>query len=106
MVKVVLTPLAIEDAERLFRFLDDFSHHAAQTLKKEIVAAAKRLKKMPEMGPKEPVLEEFNRNYRYVLVLRRYKIIYLFENEVCSILMVWDCRQNPKALKDSDRFNP
>lgn len=106
MVKVDLTPSAIEDAERIFRYLDTFSHPAAQTLKKEIVAAAKRLRKMPEMGPKEPVLEEFNRNYRYILVLRRFKLIYLFEKEVCSILMVWDCRQNPKALKGSDRFNP
>jgi len=104
MVKVVLTPSAIEDVERIFRYLDAFSHLAAQTLKKEIVAAAKRLRKMPEMGPKEPVLEEFNRNYRYVLVLRRYKLIYLFENGVCSILMVWDCRQNPKRMKNSDRF--
>ena len=104
MVKVILTPTATEDAESIFRYLDAFSHRAAQTLKNEIVAAARRLKQMPEMGPKEPNLEHLERNYRYVLVLRRYKLIYLYEKEVCSILMVWDCRQNPKLLKDSDRF--
>lgn len=59
---------------------------------------------MPEMGPKEPLLEQYNRNYRYVLVQRRYKLIYLYENETCSVLMVWDCRQNPQALENSDRF--
>ena len=59
---------------------------------------------MPEMGPKEPELEYLKRNYRYVLVLRTYKLIYLYENDVCSILMVWDCRQNPKRMKDSERF--
>lgn len=32
------------------------------------------------------------------------ELIYLYENDVCSILMVWDCRQNPNSLTDSDRF--
>ena len=104
MVKVILTSSAKEDAESIFRYTDGFAHHAAQTFKNEVVAAARRLKLMPEMGPKEPLLEQYNRNYRYVLVLRRYKLIYLYENGTCSILMVWDCRQNPKQLKNSDRF--
>ena len=59
---------------------------------------------MPEIGPKEPLLEQYDKNYRYVLVQHRYKLIYLYENETCSILMVWDCRQNPNTLKDSERF--
>lgn len=25
-------------------------------------------------------------------------------NNVCSILMIWDCRQNPNALENNDRF--
>ena len=56
------------------------------------------------MGPLEPSLEHLERNYRYVLVQHRYKMIYLFENEVCSILMIWDCKKNPKLLLNSDRF--
>ncbi len=105
MVKVILTPLAIEDVENIFQSLDVFSHRAAQTLKNETIAAARRLKQMPEMGPVEPTLEHLNRNYRYVLVLRRYKLVYLYENGVCSILMVWDCRKNPAQLKGSSRFD-
>ena len=59
---------------------------------------------MPEMGPREPLLEKYDRNYRYVIVQRRYKLIYLYENQTCFILMVWDCRRNPKQLEGSARF--
>lgn len=105
MVKVIWTPSAIEDAESIYRYYDSLSHSAAKKLMKEMLDATRRLKQMPEMGPKEPNLEQLNRNYRYVLVLRRYKLVYLYENNVCSILMVWDCRQNPILLKQSERFS-
>ena len=104
MVKVVMTPSARNDAESVFRYIDGFSRRAAQAFKKEVVAAARRLKQMPMMGSKEPLLRRYHKNYRYVLVQSRYKLIYLYENDTCSILMVWDCRQNPKQLKNSERF--
>ena len=98
------TELARQDLEEVFQYYDILSHKVAISYSEELLKAADRLKQMPEMGPKEPNLEHLERNYRYVLVLRRYKLIYLYEKEVCSILMVWDCRQNPKLMKDSDRF--
>ena len=105
MVKVIVTPSAIKDAKEIFSYYESLSSHSfAKKLLKEFIAYARRLELMPEMGPKEPLLEHLNRNYRYVLVQRRYKLIYLYENETCSILMVWDCRQNPKQLQSSDRF--
>ena len=104
MVRVIITPSAIVDAESIFRYYDVYSHRAADRFKQEIIDAVRRLKQMPEMGAKEPVLEHLNRNYRYVLVFRRYKLVYLYENNVCSILMVWDCRQNPQLMTAGPRF--
>ena len=96
MVKVILTPFARDDAKSLFFYHYSFSQSAAQTL---------RLMLFPEMGPLEPSLEHLGRNFRYVLVQRRYKLIYLYENEVCSLLMIWDCKKNPRLLLSDDRFN-
>lgn len=104
MVKVVWTSSARQDVEAIFRYYDGFSHSFAKRLMEEFLDAARRLMPMPEMGPKEPLLEQYNRNYRYIVVIRRYKLIYLYENETCSILMAWDCRQTPNSLKNSDRF--
>jgi len=95
---------ARRDMEEIIRYYESLSHKTALFYSEEILNAGDRLMLMPEMGPKEPLLEHLDRNYRYVLVLRRYKLIYLYENETCAILMVWDCRQTPKRLKDSDRF--
>lgn len=104
MVKVVWTSLARQDAESIFRYYNTLSHAFAESLMRELLDTSKRLQPMPEMGPKEPLLEQYHRNYRYVLVHHRYKLIYLFENQICSILMVWDCRQDPKLLEQNDRF--
>ena len=96
--------LARRDMEEILGYYESFSHKTAEFYSEELLNAGDRLMQMPEMGPKEPLLEQYNRNYRYVLVQRRYKLIYLYENETCSVLMVWDCRQNPQALENSDRF--
>lgn len=106
MVKVIVTPSATKDAKEIFSYYESRSSHSfAKKLLKEFIAYARRLESMPEMGPKEPLLRRYHRNYRYVLVQRRYKLIYLFEKETCSILMVWDCLQNPNALRNSDKFD-
>lgn len=98
MAEVILTPSALNDAKSIYQYYDLYSHQAAEKLMEEIFAAARRLEQFPEMGPKEPTLEQLERNYRYVLVMRRYKLIYLLENGVCSILMIWDCKAAPFGL--------
>ena len=105
MVEVILTPFARDDAESLFLYHYSFSPDVAKTLRQEIIMAARRLRFFPEMGPLEPNLEHLGRNYRYVLVQHRYKLIYLYENEVCSILMIWDCKKNPRLLLSGGRFS-
>ena len=104
MAQLNWSELARRDMEEIIRYYESLSHKTALFYSEELLNAGDRLMLMPEMGPKEPLLERYHRNYRYVLVLRRYKLIYLYEKDVCSVLMVWDCRQNPKRLKNSDRF--
>jgi plasmid stabilization system protein ParE len=106
MVKVIVTPSTIGDAKNIFSYYEaNFSHSFSKKLLKEFVAYVRRLEQMPEMGPKESLLEHLNRNYRYVLVQRRYKLVYLYEHQTCFILMIWDCRQDPKLLENSERFS-
>lgn len=106
MVQLIWSEPAQLDMEEIFRFNNALSPKMAIACAEELIKAGDRLKQMPEMGPVEPTFEHLKRNYRYVLVLRRYKLVYLYENGVCSILMVWDCRRNPEQLKGSPRFEP
>ena len=104
MAQLNWTEPARRDMEEIVRYYESLSHKTALYYSEEFLNAGDRLMMMPEMGPMEPLLERYHRNYRYILVQRRYKLIYLYENNVCSILMIWDCRQNPNSLKNSDRF--
>ena len=104
MVQLNWTEEARGDLAEIFRYYNLLSPKVAISYSEEFMKAGDRLEQMPEMGPKEPMLKRLKRNYRYVLVLNRYKLVYLYENNVCSILMVWDCKRNPKDLKNSERF--
>ena len=104
MVQVKWADQARHDLEEIFRYYNTLAQEVAINYVEELIKAGDRLEMMPEMGPKEPMLGHLNRNYRYVLVLHRYKLVYLYENDTCFILMIWDCRRNPKNLKDSKRF--
>ena len=104
MVQLIWTEQAQLDLEEIFRYYDTFSRKIAISYLEDIIKAGDFLEFFPEMGQKEPVLNHLGRNYRYMLVLRRYKLIYLFEDNICSILMIWDCKKNPELLENSDRF--
>lgn len=53
----------------------------------------------PQLGQKEPILNEINQNLRY-LVEGNYKLIYLQEKTSIIVVSVFDTRQNPLKLKD------
>ena len=89
MVQIIWTPLAQEDVASVFRYYDKFSNRFAQQIVEEIFHLANGLETMPEMGALEPLLEHLGRNYRYLLIFRRYKLIYLFEHETCYMLTLW-----------------
>lgn len=99
MVQLNWTAPARQDLQDIFRFYDTISHDVATNYAEELIKAVGDLEQMPEMGQREPILAKLKRNYRYLLVLRRYKLIYLYENNVCSIMMIWDCRNNPKTMR-------
>ena len=52
--------------EDIIRYYLPISQRVAITYAEELIKAGDRLEQMPEMGPKEPLLEILNRNYRYV----------------------------------------
>ena len=74
----------------------------AQNLVNGIVDSTIELKHAPKIGQKEELLKERKQEYRY-LVFKNYKIIYWsdFKNESIIVANVFDCRQDPKKIKDS-----
>ena len=100
MAQIIWTELARIDIENIFHYYETISSLLAETIVYEIFDSVYYLKKMPEIGAKEPLFSHLRRNYRYLVVRKRYKLIYLYENNK-FILMVWDCINNPELLRKS-----
>lgn len=67
---------------------------------REIILEAQKLCKDPFLGPKEILLEDRERTYRY-LICNNYKIICTVEEPSNAIFIadVFDSRQNPEKIK-------
>ena len=58
------------------------------------------LKQGARIGQKEDFFTDKYQEIRY-LVEGNYKIVYLIENDFIIISTIFDCRQNPKKLKET-----
>jgi len=54
----------------------------------------------PRMGQREEIFKDKYKEIRY-LVEGNYKIVYLIADDFVIIATVFDCRQNPKKLKET-----
>ncbi len=70
----------------------------ADNITNAIVDLTINLEETPRLGQIEEVLTSINREIRY-LINGNYKIVYLIEKDFATIATVFDCRQNPKKLK-------
>jgi hypothetical protein len=57
------------------------------------------LEQSPQLSKKEELLENRAFDYRSVVV-GKYKVIYFIDDQQIVIAAVFDCRQNPKKMKD------
>ena len=91
-------PLAEEDLEIIYQFYTkDKSSKAANKIFNEILDAVDSLANFPKMAPIEPDLSDDEEEYRSLVVLKLFKVIYYIEFTSIFITAVWDCRQSPKA---------
>ncbi|MDH6306581.1 hypothetical protein M2459_003306 [Parabacteroides sp. PF5-5] len=98
-VKIEWQPIAIKQLVDHYSFLSEKNERAALLLYNTLIAAPNMLKVFPYAGQIEPLLTDLPVCYRYLLVIRRFKIIYTVRENIVDIHAVWDCRQNEDTLK-------
>ncbi len=100
-IKVFWTEFAKLELKGIFEYFHkNVNSSVAQTLVEEIVIQTLKLAQNPEMGFKEPLLENRKENFRS-LVFKNYKIIYWVNHDENRIEIndVFDTRQNPIKIK-------
>lgn len=101
-MEVAWSPTAGNQLDEIFTFEMKRSQRFAAKVYKAVVEQTEGLAIFPEKGAKELSLECLQLEYRRIVVLRRYKVIYRFNpsEERVDVVAVWDCRQNPETLRD------
>ena len=98
-IKILWSDSALAELEEIFDYhKTKASSSIARNLVKLIVQKAQTLESNPFVGVKEPLLSNRPFEYRY-LVVKSYKIIYRFNDNLIRINTVFDCRQNPDKLE-------
>lgn len=93
--KVLWTNIATNQLEQIFDYYKyKASLKVAKKITQQIVNRTIHLETNSLIGPKEPLLENRKREYRY-LVEGNYKIIYFIEESNIKISSIFDCRQSP-----------
>lgn len=100
-LEIYWTDFSKKELKNIFLFYKEkASLNVARTLVIGITTEVKKLKKQPEIGQEEELLENDFRNFRY-LVSTNYKILYWInlEKNRIEIFDVFDIRQSPIKMK-------
>jgi plasmid stabilization system protein ParE len=104
-MKLIFSPQAREDMENIYHYYDEHSETYATELYNGILKETEILRHYPLIAQIEPLLAEFEEQYRSLIVKVNYKVVYYIENEKVNIAAVFDCRQNPqKLIKSSTTY--
>ena len=86
----------------LRQIFDYYKGHAsvavAQSMSIAIIESIDRLESFPTSGIIDYELSTEDITYYYVIAEkgnRTYRVYYIYENDICSILAIWDCSMNP-----------
>lgn len=93
-----------ELSERQLKDIFDYyslqvNERIARKIINKIIDRVSVLASNPLAGPEEELLRDYPEDFRY-LIESNYKIIYWKNEELITIASVFDCRQNPKKIKE------
>ncbi|MDR0863740.1 MAG: type II toxin-antitoxin system RelE/ParE family toxin [Candidatus Symbiothrix sp.] len=98
-MNIVLSKHAENQLDTIYDFIKVKNERAAIAIYNEIVDEIERLKSFPQIAAIEPLLADFAKTYRSLVVRSTYKVIYYTEYDTVYISAIWDCRQNPDKLR-------
>lgn len=103
-IDIKWTKFALGQIRETYNYYSDIAgSETAESIIEGIINAPHKLSEQPELGPKEPILEDRPENFRY-LIHKNYKLIYwhnISKNRI-EIVDVFDTRQNPIKLKRNE----
>jgi len=99
-MKIIWTKEALQDTKLIYNYYKlRVSINVAESIKNQILSLSKTLNKQARQGQLEELLVHKNEEFRYLLT-GNYKVIYKIIEKEVFIMKVFDCRRNPKIIKN------
>lgn len=99
-MKVIWTNEAFQETRLIYNYYRlRVSIKVAESIKNQILSLARTLNKQARKGQLEELLVHKNEEFRYLLT-GNYKVIYKIIEKEVFIMKVFDCRRNPKIIKN------
>lgn len=98
---IIWLPRARNALFSIYHYIADDQHNkaAAGKIMDKMWKSAESLRNFPKLGLIEPALKSQSKEYRSLIVEKRYKIIYTIKNETTiEIMPLWDCHRNSENL--------
>lgn len=102
-IKIRWLTTAVEDVNNICDYLAQKNPVATDKLYDAFLDTVDELLIFPEAGQLEPLLNDYEGGFRYLVVNNHYKLIYTIKETTVEIAVVWDCRRDPSLL--SQRIN-
>jgi plasmid stabilization system protein ParE len=102
-MKVVWLAAAEQQLEEIYEFeARKNPRYAANVYNNIIEAMDKYLGHYSLLTARELSLDDMPREYRRIIVMRKYKVIYRLDSvsERIVVVSVWDCRRDPAMLRE------
>jgi len=96
--RVIISFQAQESLKEIYTYIKKDSPIGARHVRKTLLALINTLKTSPEKFPKEPLLAERGKNYRFV-VKWHYKVVYLFTSKEVMVLDIIHTSMDPEEIK-------
>ena len=99
-MKLIFSDYALMQLENIYYFLQSQNVNAAIHIHNIILDEIEKLIDFPQMAAIEPELLGLSHIYRSLVIKKRYKAVYYVEKNVVHISAIFDCRQDPRKLRD------
>jgi plasmid stabilization system protein ParE len=100
-MKVILLPKALSRLDEIFDWIKITNNeNSAAKVYNSILDELEVLERQPKMAAIESILEDLPKQFRSLIVNRKYKAVYYIEEQKDTVFVatIWDCRQNPDNL--------
>lgn len=100
-MKVIWMPFAQNEVRKTARYINkEFGKDSRDQFVNEVRNVSRLLGDNPNLGKPEPLLSDYEKEYRSYVMNHLNKIIYWIAGNQIEVVDLWDVRRDPTALKN------